>query len=475
MKTVWGRGAGLELIAVLLLAISLVAVPLSREERLLAAAGPAVHFQLYFGFSAPRDFYLVPVGVSVPDPTGELRASLTRQVTKAVELLIQGPPPGAPLWCSIPEETRVLGCRIKQGTAEIDFSGDILRCNVGSRTESLLLTAIVATAGQFPGVDRVRLLVDGKPAASIGGHIDVTEALPVQGALEHALFQGFADMQGHWSEGAATVLFLAGVLHGYPEGDFRPERTVSRAEFFKMVVVGSGLKPEETDRTTFGDVPVGHWAHGYVERAVSAGILVPSDYGSRLRSDTPITRREVAIALVRARGLESEAERLWGAQLPYTDTASQPDWAKGYLAVAHREGLMQGNPDGTFAPARPLKRGEAAATVCRLARLGGPSVNTSLYLAFPPDGAPATDTVLALGVARVFEANVQARLRAGGREVVSTYTTATQGAPGWGVFAFMLPVPADVRGDVLLEVFWSSPKDGSEQDLLSRPITRPPQ
>lgn len=71
--------------------------------------------------------------------------------------------------------------------------------------------------------------------------------------------------------------------------------------------------------------------------------------------------------------------------------------------MAHREGLVVGRPGGTFRPARPLKPGEAAAVV-RLARVGVPS----------------------------------------------TYATATQGAPGWGVFAFLLPWPDEPPGDAVL-------------------------
>lgn len=429
-----------------------------------AAAAPDLHLQLYYVFSAPTEFYLVPVDVSVPDPSGELAASPERRAVKALEMLIQGPPPGSPLWCSIPPATRVLGCRIQDGTAEVDFSGDILRCNVGARTESLLLSSLVATVGQATGAERVRFLVEGRPVESLGGHVDVTGPLPVRGSLEHALFRAPADLRGHWSEGPATALFLAGVLHGYPEGDFRPEQPVTRNEFFKMVVLVGGLAPLDTATATFTDVPVGHWAHPYVERAVAGRILVPSDYGARLNGDGYITRREVAVAVVRARGLEDEAERLRGSELPYTDTDTQPDWARGYLAVAYREGLMIGDPEGTFRPASPLDRGEAAAVTARLGRMGGPSI----YLAYPPEGAAAGDRVLALGSARVFEATVRARLRVGGVEVASNCATATEGGPGWGVFGLMLPRPAGLTEAPLLEVFWESPEDGRELDVVVR-------
>lgn len=206
----------------------------------------------------------------------------------------------------------------------MEFSGDILRCNVGARTESLLLSSLVATVGQATGAERVRFLVEGRPVESLGGHIYVTGPLPVQGSLEHALFRAPADLRGHWSEGPATTLFLAGVLHGYPEGGFRPEQPVTRNEFFKMVVLVGGLATLDAATATFTDVPVGHWAHPYVERAVAAGILVPSGYGARLNGDVYVTRREAAVAVVRARGLEDEARRLRGSDLPYTDTATGP-------------------------------------------------------------------------------------------------------------------------------------------------------
>gem|GEM_PF-5578058 len=125
---------------------------------------------------------------------------------------------------------------------------------------------------------------------------------------------------------------------------------------------------------TFEDVPRGHWAHGYVERAVSAAVIVPSDYGTRLAPDAPVTRLEAAVAAVRARRLDGDAVRRRGENLPYTETASLPDWAKGYLAVALREGLMMGMGDGTFAASSRLTRAEAVVVAGRLARLGGPDV-----------------------------------------------------------------------------------------------------
>lgn len=77
------------------------------------------------------------------------------------------------------------------------------------------------------------------------------------------------------------------------------------------------------------------------------------------------------------------------------------------------------------------------------------------------------------GAARVFEANVVWRLRnARGDEVATGHTLATMGtSPVWGTFEARVDVPSGVSGNVTLEVFWPSPKDGSDLDPVQIPLS----
>ena len=99
-------------------------------------------------------------------------------------------------------------------------------------------------------------------------------------------------------------------------------------------------------------------------------------------------------------------------------------------------------------------------------------VNRNIAVYAPSAGQSVTSSITISGVARVFEANVTWRLRdANGREVAKGFTTATIGTgPVWGSFQTSVPIPAGVTGQATLEVFWGSPRDGSDQDVVSIPL-----
>lgn len=137
-------------------------------ERELAAARAGEQLTtLYFVKSTPTEFWLVPElrPVRGEDP---LRAAL--------EELVRGPV-SPQLTGLIPRETRVLGVTVRDFIAYPDFSRDITRLAVGSRGEVLVLAAIANTLIKFPGVEKVRILVEGRPVDSLAGHVDLSEPI----------------------------------------------------------------------------------------------------------------------------------------------------------------------------------------------------------------------------------------------------------------------------------------------------------
>lgn len=426
-----------------------------------AAPGTFTLLQVYYVFSAPTELYLVPVAVVVPATATPAR--------RALEVLIQGPPPGSFLHAPLPTDTRILGLTISGGLATVDFSREITRVG-GARSEALLLTAVTHTLAKFPGVERVQILVEGQ-RTSVGGHIDASD--PIRPSLD-GLFprQVFVDTAGHWSEGNINALFLTGAIEGYGDGTFRPEQPITRAEFVKLLLLTAGYQQLHPAQPTFGDVPAGHWAYGYVQSAVANGILVPADYGANFSPGAQLTRREMAVLLTRARRQEQRAVQLRDAALPYTDAATFPAWARGYIGVATELGLMRGYPDQSFRPAEKALRSHVAAVLNRYLELGERNVR----LVYPGPAAQVGAWVLVGGVARVFEATVLTRLLGpGGTEHAMAYTTATDGGPSWGIWAVMLPTP--VSGsvqDLVVEAFTRSAMDGSVQDLVSHTVRRLP-
>jgi hypothetical protein len=85
------------------------------------------------------------------------------------------------------------------------------------------------------------------------------------------------------------VLQMLGVISGYPDGTFRPDASLTRAQFCKMAVVMLG-KAEEIglykSYTIYPDVKSSHWAAGYINLAVKSLALIkgfPDEHSARRR------------------------------------------------------------------------------------------------------------------------------------------------------------------------------------------------
>jgi hypothetical protein len=104
--------------------------------------------------------------------------------------------------------------------------------------------------------------------------------------------------------------------------------------------------------------------------------------------------------------------------------------------------------------------------------LGGypSSVSGTVAVYLPGQGYPPASRFRVSGLARTFEAGILWRVRDGqGRVVASGSATATLGtSQQWGTFQFDVQIPPSPpgTGDLFLEVYWASPKDGSDQGLV---------
>lgn len=111
--------------------------------------------------------------------------------------------------------------------------------------------------------------------------------------------------------------------------------------------------------------------------------------------------------------------------------------------------------------------------------IGGATQAVSDRIAvYAPKAAQTIDTRISRiftlsGASRTFEANVVWRLKdSTGRIVASGHTTASLGtSPVWGTFSTEITLPPSVTGNVTLEVFEASPKDGSDQGLVAIPLS----
>ena len=99
------------------------------------------------------------------------------------------------------------------------------------------------------------------------------------------------------------------VISGYADGSFRPNENVTRAQFAKMLVLAAGWNVVTPATPSFNDVSSNYWAYGYIETAVSHGVI--SGYGDgSFRPGNPVTRGQVAKMIFIARGWTLELAHL---------------------------------------------------------------------------------------------------------------------------------------------------------------------
>lgn len=193
----------------------------------------------------------------------------------------------------------------------------------------------------------------------------LTAAALLAAAAPAAAAPSFSDMTDHWARASVEAAAAAGYAAGYPDGTFRPDSNITRAEFFKLL--SAAMRQPQAPGLTTGFQREDHWAfnQGYVQGAVRAGLLEPTDYGGSFNPDSLITRREIVMAAIRALGLEPV---LYDAEIPLNaaDADTYPTWLQPWAALALERGLLTGYPDGALHLGEPATRAEALTIIQRL-------------------------------------------------------------------------------------------------------------
>ena len=123
------------------------------------------------------------VKVYYPDDAGINLVAVNRTVEikndsekylAAVKLLIKNPDE-KDLTVIFPKNAKINSVTFDNGTATVDFDKNIKKSFTGGSTgEELLVNSVVKTLTEFPEVQQVRFLVDGKEIETLAGHMDLS-------------------------------------------------------------------------------------------------------------------------------------------------------------------------------------------------------------------------------------------------------------------------------------------------------------
>ncbi len=180
--------------------------------------------------------------------------------------------------------------------------------------------------------------------------------------IETTGLPALTDSFQHWAEADIMKLSSLHICSGDPDGNFRPETSISREELAKLVVLAVGLQPSSNPELNFADrKDIAPWAQGYISTAVKAGIIQGYD-DQTFRAKQSITRAEIAAMIMRALQQQPAAIN----KLEFTDAAEIPAWARPYVSMAAEQKIVTGFPAGQFKASATASRAQAAAMISRL-------------------------------------------------------------------------------------------------------------
>ncbi len=161
------------------------------------------------------------------------------------------------------------------------------------------------------------------------------------------------DYIGHWGETQIRDFINEGIVKGYEDGNFKPDREVTRAEFITMVNKAFGLT--EKKEISFKDVPANAWYADELKKAVAAGYIKGYSDGTA-KPDKLVTKIETAkiIADLLKINLEEKPEVL----KDYKDSNSVPEWGKKQFCCMISDNYYKASIDNWILPYKNVTRAE---------------------------------------------------------------------------------------------------------------------
>gem|GEM_PF-2145623 len=174
----------------------------------------------------------------------------------------------------------------------------------------------------------------------------------------------FSDVSGHWAEDIITAAYERNVIDGFPDGTFRPNATVTRAQTAALLSGFFGLTASGT--VAFTDVTPGDWFYDAVAALVYGGYVTGIGDGT-FRPNNNITRLHVLLILSRILG-SPEADDL-NVLNRFADANQVRDASQESVNAAAffiGLGVLRGFDDQTLRPNTSINRVELLALMFRI-------------------------------------------------------------------------------------------------------------
>ncbi len=176
----------------------------------------------------------------------------------------------------------------------------------------------------------------------------------------------------YWAAPQIKVLSEQGVIVGYPDGTFKPDENVTRAEFASMAIKALGQQNTKVVQPVdFTDIDKDYWAYDAIQKALYFDLVSLPAEGEAFRPDDSVSRAESLSVAVNALTTEQISEQKAKEVLAkaYIDAHTVPEWFIIPAGKAEILGMMVIMPSADKAKIeaeRPATRAEVAAILFKM-------------------------------------------------------------------------------------------------------------
>ena len=172
----------------------------------------------------------------------------------------------------------------------------------------------------------------------------------------------FSDVpESYWNRQTISLIAAIGFAQGYPNGTFKPDGEITRAELATMLVRAGGEPlPLVTEKKLFNDVTGAHWAASFIKKGIIDRLVKGYPDGT-FKPGNNINRAE-GVSLVARFDKLSEPEVIYSKPFPDLPLTH---WAIKIISAAKEKGILDYLKDKSFEPKKNMSRAESAEMISR--------------------------------------------------------------------------------------------------------------
>ncbi len=176
-----------------------------------------------------------------------------------------------------------------------------------------------------------------------------------------------SDISNHWAQDYILTLVNEEIMNIYPDGNFKPQKNISRGEFAGALARAMNLIPVQKNQ--FDDINT-YPEQEYINALAEKNIINGYPDGS-FKPDKEITKAEIVTVILKGLGIKNEEETInLDNYKPFIDIP-EDHWATNNIKITEKLGIVENNNQKIFYPDSSTTRADAAKYIYKYRKMSG--------------------------------------------------------------------------------------------------------